>query len=59
MERKNVGEREKSKFWEEKNDWLLDFVKVLGEIYIIILDIVLIDNFRDLKRFMLIRERDV
>lgn len=28
MERKNVGEREKSKFWEEKNDWLLDFVKL-------------------------------
>lgn len=51
--------REKSKFWEEKNDWLLDFVKVLWEIYGIILDIVLIDNFRDLKRFMLIRERDV
>lgn len=59
MERKNAGEREKSKSWEEKNDWLLDLVKVLGEIHITISDIVLIDNLRDLKRLMPIRERDV
>lgn len=43
----------------KKYDWLLDLVKVLGEIHITISDIVLIDNLRDLKRLMPIRERDV
>lgn len=51
--------REKSKSWEEKNERLLDLVKVLGEIHGAISDIVLIDNLRDLKRLMPIRERDV
>lgn len=47
MERKNASKREKSKSWEEKNERLLDLVKVLWEIHGTISDIVLIDNLRD------------
>lgn len=38
---------------------MFDLVKVLEEIHGTISDIVLIDNLRDLKRLMPIRERDV